>query len=117
MDKIFVLTGGISLIIFIYWFFFGKRQEAVVADEDLNIIVEGGYKPAVISLKKGEKVTLKVKRRDPSSCLEEIVLPDFKIKKYLPLNETVEIEVNPEQSGEFPFHCGMNMYHGKIVVK
>lgn len=27
MDKIIVTLGGISLIAFIYWFFFGKREE------------------------------------------------------------------------------------------
>ncbi|MBI2103706.1 cupredoxin domain-containing protein [Candidatus Woesebacteria bacterium] len=73
-------------------------------------------KPQTIKVKKGGEVKLTLMRKDPNSCLEEFILPDFKIKKYLPLNKKVEIAFKSEKSGEFGFHCGMNMYHGKIVV-
>lgn len=87
-----------------------------MAGETIKILVDGGYKPANIRLKKGKTTTLKIIRRDPSSCLEEIILPDFKIKKYLPLNEEVSISLTPQKKGDFGFHCGMNMYHGRIIV-
>lgn len=121
MDKVFVTSFGIGTIAFIYWFFFGKKSmswssvEAV--DGRIGIVVDGGYKPSVIKLKKGKTAILKIIRKDENSCLEEIVIPDFKIKKYLPVGEEVQIEVLPKEKGEFPFHCGMNMFHGKIVVK
>jgi len=117
MDKIIVSVTGIGLTGFIWWFFFGKKEDAIVATSDtVDVVVEGGYKPENIKIKKGQKTTLSLLRKDPNSCLEEFILPDFKIKKYLPLNQRVEIEITPKQSGEFGFHCGMNMYHGKIVV-
>lgn len=119
MDKILVSLGGIGLVGFIWWFFFGKRDESVPSEAqkgNIEVIVEGGYKPSVIKLKKGVETTLVITRKDPNTCLEEIVLPDFKIKKYLPLNEKIEIKITPAKSGEFPFHCGMNMFHGKLVV-
>ncbi len=117
LDKILVSLGGGVGMIFIYWFFFGKKENAVEAKEKVEITVDGGYKPEIIKIKKGNKVTLSLTRKDPSSCLEEFILPDFKIKKYLPLNKKVEIEITPSTVGTFGFHCGMNMYHGKIIVE
>lgn len=117
MNKIIVTFLGFGLIGFIYWFFFGKRQEVVMAGQKIEILVEGGYKPSVIKIKKDKKTVISLLRKDPSSCLEEFVLSDFKIKKYLPLGKTVEIELNPQEAGEYSFHCGMNMFHGKIIVE
>ena len=55
-------------------------------------------------------------RKDPSSCLEEVVLGDFKIRKFLPLNQKVTVEVTPQKAGEYGFACGKNMFHVKIIV-
>ncbi|OGM59042.1 hypothetical protein A3A75_05220 [Candidatus Woesebacteria bacterium RIFCSPLOWO2_01_FULL_39_10] len=117
IDKVLVSVVGAGLICFIWWFFFGKKDEEVLAGDSIDIIVDGGYKPASIRIKNGKKTTLKITRRDSNSCLEEIILPEFKIKKYLPLNKEVEIAITPQKLGEFGFHCGMNMYHGKIIVE
>jgi len=119
LDKIIVTISGIGLVAFIYWFFFGKKSSIAEANPEqgsINIIVDGGYKPAAIRIKRNITTTLKITRRDANSCLEDIILPDFKIKKYLPLNEEIKIELTPKKSGEFGFHCGMNMYHGKVIV-
>ncbi len=120
IDKILTIIGGAGLIYLIWWFFFGKRTTATGVIEGqgtLEIIVDGGYKPSIIKVKKGQKVTISLLRKDPSSCLEEFILPDFKIKKYLPLGQKVDIEFTPEKVGEFGFHCGMNMFHGKVIVE
>lgn len=117
MDKILVTISGIVIVYAIYWFFFGKKDEAVEVTGKVSILVKGGYKPDSLVIKKGVKTTLSITRKDPNNCLEEFILPDFKIKKYLPLNETVEIDITPDKVGTFGFHCGMNMYHGKIIVE
>ena len=117
-DKLLVTLGGIGLAGLIYWFFFGKREKvAMVKEEKVDILVDGGYKPSVIKIKKGQKITISLLRKDTNSCLEEFILPDFKISKYLPLNQKVEIEITPNKVGEFFFHCGMNMFLGKIIVE
>lgn len=87
-----------------------------MVSDSVDIIVEGGYQPEIISVQKGKTTKLNFLRKDPSSCLEEVVLSDFKIRKYLPLNQKVTIEVTPQKSGEFDISCGMNMFHGKIKV-
>lgn len=116
MDKLIITIAGIGLIAVIYWFFFGKREEATMdAKNSWDITVDGGYKPATIRVVKDKPATLTLTRRDNNSCLEEIVFPDYKIKEYLPLGKAVTITLPPphKPSG---FHCGMNMFHGRIEV-
>lgn len=118
IDKLLVIFISLVGIGFVYWFFLMKGVvEAVAVGKSINIIVNGGYQPEIISIAKGKTTTLTFLRRDPSSCLEEVNLPDFKIRKFLPLGEKVNISITPKKSGEFEIVCGMNMFHGKILVK
>ena len=117
IDKILVTIFSLAGIGFTYWFFLRKNEkEVVVTSNSIDIIVDGGYQPEVISIAKGKSTTLTFLRRDSSSCLEEVVLPDFKIRKFLPLNKKVDISISPNQAGEYEIVCGMNMFHGKIKV-
>ncbi len=119
MDKLLVAISSISGIAFTYWFFLMKKDDdaVVVKTNSVDISVEGGYSPSVISISKNKQTTINFFRKDPSSCLEEVVLPDFKIRKYLPLNKTTSIQITPTRSGTFEISCGMNMFHGKIIVQ
>ena len=117
MDKIIVTLLGITGIIFTYWFFLMKKTKASIVSDSVDIIVDGGYNPEVISIPKGKTTALNFLRKDSTQCLEEVVLGDFKIRKTLPLNEKVTVNVTPEESGEYRYSCGMNMYHGKIIVR
>lgn len=114
MDKIFVTFVGLLSITGIYWFFFGKKADAVAADEALNILVDGGYKPDIIRIKQGKPVKLTFLRRDANSCLDEVILADYKIREYLPLNQPVTITLKPPHPQTSDFRCGMNMFHGRV---
>ncbi len=116
-DKIIVIITSVAGIAFTYWFFLGKKEKEVQVLDSVDIIVLGGYTPEVISIQKDKTTQINFIRKDPDSCLEEVVLGDFKIKKYLPLNQKVTIELTPKKSGEFIYSCGMNLHHGKIIVK
>lgn len=116
LDKLLVSIGGLGLIGFVWWFFFGKKDEMMVSGNNLEILVDGGYHPSIIKVNRNQKITLSLIRKDKNSCLEEFILPDFKISKYLPLNEKVNVVITPKKQGEYSFHCGMNMFHGKVVV-
>src|SRR3989344_9464843 len=116
-DKILVAVVGFLGIIFTYWFFLKKKEKEVVVKNQVDITVSGGYSPEVISIPKGKPTKINFLRTDPSDCLSEVVLSDFKIRKELPMNQKVSIEVTPQKAGEYKFTCGMNMYHGKIIVK
>lgn len=117
LNNIIVSVAGVGMIIFIYWFFLMKKEKSVAVGDSVDILVDGGYSPNTIEIVKGKTTTLRFTRKDPSSCLEEVVVPEFKIRKFLPLNQAVTIELKPEKAGEYEFVCGMNMFHGKLVVK
>jgi plastocyanin domain-containing protein len=116
-DKIIVILTSIFGIAFTYWFFLMKKdREVEVTGNSIDITVDGGYEPNFITVLKGKTTKLNFFRKDPSSCLEEVILSDFKIKKFLPLNKKTTIEVTPQKEGVFQFSCGMNMFHGKLKV-
>jgi len=116
MDKLFVTIIGILGIGLTYWFFLMKKEKKVEARGTISVIVEGGYNPNVIAIKKDVKTTLVFTRKDPNPCLEEIVIPDFKIKRLLPLGMPISVILDPHTSGEYQLSCGMHMFHGKIIV-
>lgn len=117
IDKVFVALLSLGGIIFTFWFFLMRKDEmSEVKNNNIDILVEGGYKPSSIAIPFGETVKLNFLRKDPSSCLEEIVMGDFNIRKFLPLNEKITLEITPKKKGEFGFSCGMGMFHGKLIV-
>lgn len=117
IDKLLVIIFGLVGIAFTYWFFLRKEEKEVSVTDEIDIKVSGGYSPEVISIPKGKLTKINFFRTDPTDCLSEVVLADFKIKKELPLNQKVTIGITPQETGEFKFTCGMNMFHGKIIVK
>src|ERR1035437_9270022 len=99
IDKILVLVISLSGIIFTYWFFLMKKDKEVRVSEAVDIIVDGGYTPEIISISLNKTTKINFLRTDASTCLEEVVISDFKIRKYLPLNQKITFEVKPEQKG------------------
>lgn len=93
-----------------------KAEDTIVLGGSIDVTVDGGYQPESITIPYGKTTQLRFTRKDSSSCLEEVVLGDFKIRKFLPLNKTVTIEITPQKKGEFKFSCGMNMFHGILKV-
>jgi hypothetical protein len=86
----------------------GRRVDIVAGPE--------GYTPAAIPAKKGESLVLRFTRTTKSDCLGQVVFPDLKITKDLPLNVPVEIGVKADKVGKIPFQCGMAMVHGAVNV-
>ncbi|RCK76564.1 MAG: putative Co/Zn/Cd efflux system membrane fusion protein [Ignavibacteriae bacterium] len=84
--------------------------------KEVTVIVDGGYSPSTIYAKKGQKLTINFERHDNVKCTDEVLFPDFKIKKYLTPHQTTVIEITPMRAGEFRFHCGMDMLEGKVIV-
>lgn len=80
-------------------------------------VTEKGFEPSSVDVKSGEPVTLKVTRKTDSTCATEIQVPSKKIKKDLPLNETVMIDLGKVKKGDLSFACGMNMIKGQLHVK
>lgn len=80
-------------------------------------ITERGFEPETLRLRRGVPARITFMRTTDQTCAVEIVLPDFGIKRDLPLNQPVVITLQPNKKGEFSFTCGMNMMHGKLIVQ
>jgi len=117
-DRIAAVGAGAVLLAGIYVFFFGKRRVAVrAASRDVTVVVKGGYSPDLIVARRGVPLRLVFDRRESSPCSDEIVFPDFGVRRALPAFAKTEVEIVPDRTGEFEFTCGMNMLHGKLLVE
>lgn len=120
-DRIVAVAGGVAACVFLYFFFFGRRRgvsarRGVAGAQEVTIVVAGGYRPDVVVAKKGVPLTITFDRQEDNPCSDEVVLPEFKLRRRLPAFAKTEITVVPERVGESPFSCGMNMLHGMIRV-
>lgn len=120
-DLIVGLTA-LAAMAWVNWYFFLARRLAVVASAGANGVLEievrvkGGYEPAVLQVPRGAAVRVTFDRRETSGCSEEVVFPDFGIKRFLPAFEKTTIEIHPEVAGTFGFTCGMSMLQGQLIV-
>ncbi|MEO6445322.1 MAG: cupredoxin domain-containing protein [Gemmatimonadaceae bacterium] len=129
-----VLLGGLAAIALVNWYFFANHSGAVQAvagpagagsadgtntnaPAQVTITVDGGYSPAQVRVKAGQPLRLVFDRRDNSSCSEEVVLPDFGIRKFLPTGQQTTIEITPATAGRYEFMCGMSMLRGTIIAE
>ncbi len=87
------------------------------AAREIEVVVDGGYRPDRIVLTEGERVRLKLVRRDYSPCTREVVFASLGIRRELPTDVPVLVELPALSAGEVEFRCGMNMLRGVIVVE
>jgi hypothetical protein len=91
---------------------------AAVARPTVRVTVGGsGYTPARIDVPRGTAATLEFSRPHGGNCGGTVVIPSLGITRELPVGAVVTIPLPPLERGEVPFHCGMNMYEGTIVVR
>ena len=117
-----VLFAGLAAIGWVNWYFFAAQRSAVAATaaggvQEVQIAVKGGYDPGVVRLKRGMPARLVFDRQETSSCSEEIVIPEFGVKRFLPAFRKTPVEITPDKAGTFDITCGMSMLHGKLVVE
>lgn len=86
--------------------------------QTINIAVtEKGFEPATLKVAPNQEISLAFTRKTDSTCATEIIFPAQKIKKELPLNKAVTINLGILKKGEVSFSCGMNMVNGVINVQ
>ena len=118
-----VTAAGLAAIAWVNWYFFlAGRTEVVAAaagagPQTSRIVVRGGYSPATVRVQAGRPVRLEFDRQETSGCTEEVVLPDFGIRTYLPAHQTTAVQFTPTRPGSYEFTCGMAMVRGKLIVE
>lgn len=120
-SELLVTLTGLAAIAWVNWYFFVAGRAPVIADgsggiQRARIEVDNGYEPAVVRVRAGRPVRLEFHRLDRSSCTEEVVIPDFGIRSFLPTGRTIAVDFTPSAPGAHEFACGMGMVRGKIVV-
>ncbi len=78
---------------------------------------ESGYDPPSITLRSGILAHLTFIRKAEVTCGTEILIPEYGVKRELPLGQPIMVELTPRKAGEYSFTCGMNMLRGSIIVR
>ena len=118
-----VIAGVLAAILWVNWYFFFAQRATVSATagsgglQEVTIAVRGGYEPASVRVKAGTPVRIVFDRQETSGCSEEVVFPDFGIKKFLPAFQKTSIEVTPPRAGKYEFTCGMSMLRGTLIAE
>lgn len=94
----------------------GISVAAAAGVQEVRMTQSGsGYSPNQFTVEKGKKVRWIITSTNQFSCASSIVMPKYKINKYLQEGENI-IEFVPTEVGEIPFSCSMGMYRGKFIV-
>ena len=123
IDQIIVTIAGALAIAAVAWFFWGPRRAGIRAAvtpsgrQEATIVVKGAYTPDVIVVEHSKPVRLSFLRQETAACSEEVIFPDFARRAQLPEGELVPVEFTPPKAGEYTFHCGMGMLHGKVIAR
>lgn len=118
-----VVTGGLAAIAWVNWYFFlaGRTVATAAASaggtQEVTIGVRGGYEPSQVRVRAGAPVRLVFDRQETSGCSEEVVIPDFGIRRFLPAFQKTAVEITPRQAGNHEFTCGMGMLRGRLIVE
>ena len=120
--EIIVTAAGISLVALILWFFFGPKRATGArrtsdGGQEVSVEVRGAYVPDRVEVEVGQPIRMIFNRKEANACTAQVVFPDFGIVKDLPVGRAVPIEITPQEPGEYPFHCGMNMVRGRLSAR
>jgi len=121
--QIAVTAAGAAAIAWVLWYFLLSRGTAVAATvagggvQEVRVLVKGGYTPDTIVVQAGKPVRLQFYRDETADCSERVVFERFNIDQMLPAFQTTAVEFTPNEPGEYPFRCGMNMLKGLLVVE
>lgn len=117
-SKHLMMTAGIAL--FVAGVFAPANKVLAQTDRSNTFevkVTETGFEPAKITVKKDTPVHLTFLRTSDKTCATEVLIPDQKIKKDLPLNKSVTVDLTFTKDGEVTFMCGQKMMKGAIVVQ
>lgn len=89
-------------------------------DQTKKVVVNAknhGYKPDVVTFKTGKPAQLKFISSDNMGCMNEVVFKDLGIDKKLDGQKEVTVNIPTDKPGTYNYACGMDMFHGKVIVK
>jgi peroxiredoxin len=94
---------------------FAPTKDAATTQRIPIIVREEAFEPAEVSLAEGVPAVLEFTRVAESGCTSAVKMPWMEEAVDLPLNEVVEIAVDPSMTEDFSYSCWMDMVHGKVA--
>lgn len=92
---------------------FAKNQTKKVVVNAAN----HGYKPETVTFKQGKPAQLKFIPSDNMGCMNEVVFKKLGIDEKLDGQKEVTVDIPTDKPGIYEYACGMDMFHGRVVVK
>jgi plastocyanin domain-containing protein len=109
----------------------GKKPEASHESSNGSMLAEvtgqlrvvasqHGFSPSSLPIPRGapgSKASVTFVRTTDNTCATEVVFPELDVKKDLPLNTPVTVDIPSDTARTLTFQCGMAMYKGALVVR
>jgi plastocyanin domain-containing protein len=76
-----------------------------------------GFTPSEVHIQKGKPASLVFVRTTDGTCAKQVVFPELKLQKELPLDTAVAINVPTDTARTLTFQCGMGMYQSSVVIQ
>ncbi|UCG85999.1 MAG: cupredoxin domain-containing protein [Gemmatimonadota bacterium] len=119
--EVVVVVAGAALIVGELWFFLGPRQSPKVPStpatpQEIKVLVKNGYEPDTIPVEVGRPVRLLFYRDETEECSARVIFDGLGIERELPPFQTTPVEFTPVKPGDYSFHCGLSVMHGRVVA-
>ncbi|MET0593226.1 MAG: cupredoxin domain-containing protein [Polyangiaceae bacterium] len=88
----------------------GVQQTKVIVDDK-------GFTPSRVEVQKGKPAQLVFVRTTEDTCAKEVLFPDLKLEKELPLRTAVNVEIPTTDARTLTCQCGMAMYTSAVVIQ
>jgi plastocyanin domain-containing protein len=93
------------------------KQGASAGAQQVRVkVTENGFEPAQLAVAAGRPIQLTITRETEQTCATRVVFASLNLKKDLPLNQPVTIDLPAQPAGTIAYACGMDMVKGALIV-
>ena len=114
--KLALLTLSLSTLAVIAGCNGGQKSSAGPQEVQLAV-TDRGFEPARAEVPRGQALTLVVTRKTDQTCAKEMLIPALNVRRALPLNQAVRIDIPAGVADTLNYLCGMHMLGGIIAAK
>ena len=114
--KLALLALALSILAVITGCNGGQKSSAGPQEVQLAV-TDGGFEPARAEVQRGQALTLVVTRKTDQTCAKEILIPSLNVRRALPLNQAVRIDIPAGVADTLNYICGMHMLGGTVAAK
>ncbi|GAA0950340.1 sulfite exporter TauE/SafE family protein [Actinocorallia libanotica] len=80
-------------------------------------VLDGGYRPALLSARAGVTTVLTLVTRDTTGCTTAFTLPDRNVSRVLPKTGRTRVELGVPAPGRLRFVCAAGHYSGSVTFR